>query len=997
MSKNDQNQAFDADAGGRSDLEEHISKTLLVTILKGDEAGATLDEIEEKVDEMDVPPELPPDERSLKGLMKRLDDEGRQALEIALGESLRIGHFWLGVEFLLMGLSKQKGSIFPKMLREMEIHPGQFRGILRGMVDVVIDKDWREEDAAVLGTEMFPQIQVADPDTLRKSFVAKSKPAPLLTPRVFTILRESAKLAGKGKVGHNQLLWATFQHRHLLTLQIFFSVVHKVGWSPDQMLSRLSELVEIIPEDLSGDIPKPHDDIPHPQGLFPSTREPQQGKSVLAAFGRDLTQLAREGKLHAAEGENARQAMAQIERILLQREAPNPILIGGPGVGKTAVVEGFAWRLAAKDKGVAAQLAGKRVIELSARVLTAGTKDRGDLEKRLRQLLNEVKAAQGESLVFIDEIHSILGGAASGGLNSIADAVKPALARDEFPCIGATTAAQYRNYSKKDAALAGRFTPVWIEEPSLEEAIQIVQKVATGRLTENRSVVVIPAAVEAAVKLSARYLHDERLPGKAIKVLDQACSGMIIGDPLSGQRGDLDSIKGKVVSVEAVLEVIAERTNIPVEQLAKTEKQRLRELEDTLKKRIIGQDEALVQVARVVKRAGAGLTDPRRPSGVFLFAGPAGMGQTELALALTEALFDREESILRLDMSEFMEEHQVARLTGAPHGYAGYEAEGELTGHLRRRPYSVVLLDKMEKAHQDVQRLFLQLFDSGRLTDSNGRLADGRNTIFIMTTNLGARDASGFKNETGGYQKKLKAAIDKHFSMEFIRRVDRIIYFTALDEDALVAIFDREFAPFKTRLRVDRGVEVTIAPSFKQQIAKQLAKKLTGARPLRPLIEDKIVAPLIEKVLTGNYKPGTRITIGQKSNVPVEKPAPKIDPGQPPKPKRPTSPEAGLPDLDDLDAEHQTPFDDRFLTLARNLLQTRGMSLEITDFAKNYLCTPYNQSLRGDRSPEQVFEDLIEIPLTDKFLAEEFQDGDWIRIDKKYDEIVFENMGGIEP
>jgi len=532
--------------------------------------------------------------------MQRLSDEGRQALAIALGESLRIGHFWLGIEFLLMALSKQKGNVFPKLLEEMEIHPGQFRGMLRGIVDVATEKDWRKQDVLALGAEALPRLQVADPDQLRRSFQANEEQLPVFTPRVFNILKDAAKLADEKPIGHNQLLGATLRHFHVLAMEVFLSMVYQVGWSHERMIGRLSELIEAKPEDLLGKTPK-----------------------------------------------------------------------------------------------------------------------------------------------------------------SAADAKPP-----------------------------------------------------------------------------------------------------LIGNSLSGRPAEVfQTVKGRVVTPEAVLKVSTDRTNIPVEQLAKTDKQRLLDLENTLKKRVIGQDDAVVQVVRVIKRAGAGLADPGRPLGVFLFAGPTGVGKTELALALAEALFDREDAIFRLDMSEFMEKHQVARLIGAPPGYVGYEAEGQLTGHLRQCPYSVVLLDKMEKAHKDVQHLFLQLFDSGRLTDSQGRLADGRNTIFIMTTKLGAKEALGFTNEAESYQEKLKAAIDKHFTLEFLNRIDRIVYFTPLNEDTLVAIFDREFAPFQARLRAEKGVEITIAKDAKRQIVKHVAKQLRGAHPLRRLIEDQVMAPIVDKLLTGKYKPGTRITI----------------------------------------------------------------------------------------------------------------------------------------
>ena len=546
------------------------------------------------------------EEVSLGDLMQRLNAEGRQALAIALGESLRIGHRWLGIEFLLMGLSKQKENAFPKLLEEMKIHPGQFRGMLRGIVDVATEQDWRKQDVLALGAEALSRLQVADPDQLRRSFLANAEQPPVLTPRLFAILKDAAKLSGAGPIGHNQLLGATLRHSQALAMEVFFSVVSQVGWSPERVIGRLAELIGVKPEDLVGEIPKPAADV-----------------------------------------------------------KPPPF------------------------------------------------------------------------------------------------------------------------------------------------------------------------------------------------------SGMIVGGSLTGLPEDkFQTVKGKVVTQEAVLEVIADRTNIPVKQLVKTEKERLRELENTLKKRVIGQDEAIAQVARVVKRAGAGLTEPRRPSGVFLFAGPTGVGKTELALALTEALFDNADAILRLDLSEFMEKHQVARLIGAPPGSAGDENEGQLTGHLRRYPYSVVMLKEMEKAHPDVQQLFLQLFESGRLTDSQGRFVNGRNAIFIMTTNLGAKEALGLTKEVTSYQEKLKAAIDEHFTGELLNRLDQVVYFTPLDEDALVAIFDREFVPFQTRVRAEKGVEVTVAPHAKRQIAQYVAKQLRGARPLRRLIEDQIMAAIVAKLHAGKYKPGTRITIG---------------------------------------------------------------------------------------------------------------------------------------
>jgi ATP-dependent Clp protease ATP-binding subunit ClpC len=946
-----------------------------------------------------------------------LGSEGREALEIALGESLRIGRFWLGVEFLLMGLSKQSNGVFPNMLREMGIDPGEFRGAFRGMAGIVSKQDWRQQDVAALGAEALPRLRVIKPDLLRQHFEPSREQVPVITPRMLAILEKAAELSGEGQIGHAHLLAAAvFRHHRSLAVQLFFSLASEAGWSPEQVLTRLAALVNTDPEEWIKDLPKlPGALPPRPGRPGRGPRPGPRGGSVVAELGRDLTAEAQAGKLHPAEGECARRAMAQMGRILLQREANNPILVGDPGVGKTAVVEGFAWRLAGGGKGAVKPLAGRRVVELSANALTAGTKYRGQLEERLQQLLAEVKAADGQIIVFIDEIHSILEGGSTSGL---ADAIKPALSRGEFPCIGATTVAEYRQHIEKDAALARRFTPVWLEEPGIEEAIEIAKKVAIGveadgeevekgRLAVHHGVTFAPEAVEAAVRLSARHLHDERLPGKAIKLLDQAASGLIIGGSLSGEPDDRSVVVSGTVTVDDVLEIVADRTNIPIEQLGKTDKQRLLELEGRLKARIIGQDAAIAQVVRVVKRAGAGLADPRRPQGVFMFAGPTGVGKTELALALTEALFDREDAVFRLDMSEFLEKHQVARLTGAPPGYVGYEAEGQLTGHLRRRPYSVVLLDEMEKAHPDVQHLFLQLFDNGRLRDAQGRLADGRNALFVMTTNLGAKEALGFVNVVSSYQEKLKAAIDEHFTLEFINRIDRIVYFDPLDEEALLAIFDREFTPFQARLHDEKGITVHVAEDVKGQIVRQVAVEMLGARPLRRMIEDRIIAPIIDKLLAGAYEPGAQVTIRQGHNLAVGQPPPRPDlppfdlgglgpsPAPPvPQPKRPGSPEEGLPHLDNVDDEHQARFDERFLELARRLGE-QGITLEIDRLAKYFLCAPNTKDLkpREGRSIEQAFEELIEEPLMDKLLAEEYTSGDWIKIDYRQDGVAFIKVG----
>lgn len=804
------------------------------------------------------------DRMPLPTLIAHLSEEGREALEIGLGEALRLGKFWLGVEFLLMGLSKQRGRPLPILLREMGFHPGDFRGYLRGAIRIV-NESWREQDPLSLGQKALPQVQVAAPELLAARRAETGDYPPVITPRLMAILQEAYVRAGKEQIGHRHLLASAMKQYRANAMQMFLGLAYTAEWSPDQVFKRVEELVNAKPEELpSGTDPvKGSPQFPHGRGDKQPLSTPDG--SILARIGYNLTQAAAAGKLGAAHGENARRALAEMGRVLLKKEGNNPIILGEAGVGKTAVVEGFAWRLAGQGKGIVPQLEGKQIIQLSPADLTAGTKYRGDLESRLQQLLDEVKQANGQIIIFIDEIHTILSSDSASGMSTIAEKLKPALARGEFPCIGATTVAEYRRYIEKDPALARRFTPVWLEEPTVEDAIQIVTHVARTRLSEHHGgITFTKKGIETAVSLTARYLHDERLPGKAIKVLDEAASSLILGGSLSGDPMDISMIADRQVNSKIVTHIVAAHTNIPAEQLAKSNNQRLRELKARLKARITGQDDAVDRVVRVLKRAGTGFANEKRPLGVFLFTGPTGVGKTELALALAEALFDDEEAILRLDMSEFMEKHQVSRLIGAPPGYVRSDEEGQLTGRLRRRPYSVVLLDEMEKAHEDVQHLFLQLFDNGRLTDNHGNVADGRNAIFIMTTNLGAKEVMGF-GQTPTYREKLKTALYDHFSPEFMNRLDRIVYFEPLGEEALLAIFDKEFAPFQERFN-KQGVSVEIPEAIKRKIVHEAAKQKMGARPLQRIIEDQIVSPLIDKLLDEEVSEGT-IHVGEDIEV----------------------------------------------------------------------------------------------------------------------------------
>ncbi|HHN93173.1 MAG TPA: AAA family ATPase [Anaerolineae bacterium] len=485
--------------------------------------------------------------------------------------------------------------------------------------------------------------------------------------------------------------------------------------------------------------------------------------------------------------------------------------------------------------------------------------------------------------------------------------------------------------------------------------------------------------IEEAVRLSIRYLHDEFLPGKAVKLLDQAGPRAVMGGSLSGLAGG--QAAGGEVTVELVRQVVSDRTGIPLTRLSQDDRARLLHLEEELRRRVKGQEEAIREVTRTVKRARAGLADPRRPLGVFLFAGPTGVGKTELALALAEALFDEEDAILRLDMSEYMEKYQVSRLIGSPPGYVGYQEEGQLTGRLRRRPYTVVLLDEMEKAHPEVQNLFLQLFDAGRLTDAHGNLADGRNALFIMTTNLGAREAMGFLDQPEPYQARLQAAIEEHFTPEFLNRIDRIVYFEPLNAETVLAIFDKLFTPVAERFRA-QGIVVEVSDSFKQELCRRHTDRKRGARALMRAIEDEIVAPLTDKLLAGEIGPGTKVVVGAGREWEMEGlPSPDF-------PGAPQPPDPAAPDTRDrLKAQNEAAFDRRFDALAGRL-RARGIEIEMEESAREFLCDPFWTEM----TLEQALAQLVERPLIEQLEAGDLTPGDRVRVKKYADHLEFERV-----
>ncbi|MBN2548311.1 MAG: ATP-dependent Clp protease ATP-binding subunit [Anaerolineales bacterium] len=882
-----------------------------------------------------IPAEEPPITQAslpaeLQELLLKLDGDARSAVEMGLGEALRLGQHFLGLEFLLMGLSRVPGAL-REALENARLDPGHLRGALRGLTGIRY-KDWRHlTRVPEIGAQALQYLQTSDSRKVIDKYThdqegefaaqlenpSQADLQVFITPRLHKVLQTAVAQAGQGAITTHHLIWACLQEEQSPAVLFALQEFSEAGLDPNQLIALAEQRLAEGSGEQPGQQPLPGRPPPQVQQKPPEEKgarpdSPLAPRGLLAQCGRNLTELARSGNINPAVGEAAGQAMYQIGLILQQTQANNPILLGDSGVGKTAIIEGFAWRLAVGEQHgqpVAPQLASKRVIDLSPNALMAGTRYRGDLEERLQALLREVREARGQVIVFIDEIHTILGGRSEGGLGTMADSLKPALARGEFPCIGATTVGEYRRHIESDPALARRFTPVWIEEPALDDAIQIVQTVAEKRLGPAHNVLYPTEVVREAVMLSVRYLHDEFLPGKAIKLLDQAGPRLVMGGSLRGVRpkqaeaapvDKTQPLPYGEVTVDLVRAIVSERTGVPLSSLSRDDRQRLLDMEKYLMLRIKGQDEPVRHVARVIKRARAGLGNPRKPLGVFLFAGPTGVGKTEMALAMAEALFDDDKAIFRLDMSEFMEKHQVSRLIGSPPGYVGYEEEGQLTGRLRRRPYSVILLDEMEKAHPDVQNLFLQLFDAGRLTDSHGNLADGRNAIFIMTTNLGAKVPMGFQRpQMANFTQQIKSAIESHFSPEFLNRLDRIIIFEPLSDDAMLAIFDKLFLDVQARLK-SQGVEIEADEEFKRDLCRRNADHQRGARDLQRAIEDEIVAPLTDQLLAGELPAGARVVIGTGGQITVQKskkrsaqqarPAPEsgTDPDAPADPSAPT-------------------------------------------------------------------------------------------------------------
>ena len=809
-------------------------------------------------------------------MMQRFTDDAQRVLSFAQEAALELGHDYVGTEHVLIGLTKVKNGVAAKALEELNI-------VTEDIFEAVEEQVGRGNKKA---TSIY------------------------MTPRVKNVLELAVQVANR------------MNHNYVGTEHILLGLLSDGGGVAVGILRamniRTDDIVEAIRHILGSSTNGNH------SGQEGANNNGDLGE--LTDFATDLNESAKQGKIDPVIGRDTE--IQRVIQILSRRTKNNPVLIGEPGVGKTAIAEGLAQRIV--NGNVPEILRNKRIISLSISSMLAGAKYRGEFEERLKKAIDEVQQHK-DMIIFIDEIHTLVGAGATEGAMDAANILKPALARGEFQVIGATTLDEYKKHIEKDAALERRFQPVQVGEPNEEDALEILRGLR-DRYEAFHKAKITDEALKAAVTLSSRYITDRFLPDKAIDVVDEAASKVrmkvfSVAPDVKALEDRLNTVKKEkeaavtsqdfekaaklrdeeqalvkeiddkktvakeesdqklIVTEEDIAAVVAQWTGIPVTKIAEEESETLLHLEDELHKRVIGQDDAVTAVAKAVRRARAGLKDPKRPIGSFLFLGPTGVGKTELARALASSLFGDESAMIRLDMSEYMEKHTVSRLVGAPPGYVGYEEGGQLTDAVRRKPYSVILLDEVEKAHADFFNILLQVLDDGRLTDSQGRTVDFRNTVIIMTSNLGAKALHKNSTELGFLapkkaeshsndskridfkeaKKSVLDAVKRHFRPEFLNRIDEMIVFHPLTEEALTKIVTILMSDVIKRLG-ERDLHLEITPEAMKLLVKEGSDFTMGARPLKRAIQRLIEDPVSDLILKGEAIAGKTIKANAKDN-----------------------------------------------------------------------------------------------------------------------------------
>ena len=810
-------------------------------------------------------------------MFEKFTDGARKVMVLAQEEAHKLGQLYVGTEHLLLGLIREGDGVAAQALAKLDV----------------------TYDAAV---EQIKQISTTS-----------DEPAPAghipFTPRAKRVLESALRemiSSGQSYIATEHLLLGILREGNGVALE----ALSRMGVSTDAVRSAVNDLLPKRPPQPV----MPMAGVGGPQTGFGGPRQGEEEGSSLNEYGRDLTKMARNGELDPVIGRD--DETEQVMQILARRTKNNPLLIGDPGVGKTAVVEGLAERIASGD--VPEMLHDKSVWTLDVASLVAGAKYRGEFEDRLKRVVAEVRE-DPSIILFIDEMHTLIGaGSAEGSLDAAA-ILKPALSRGEIHVIGATTLDEYRKHVEKDSAFARRFQTVMVDEPTPEETIKILDGLRP-RYEKHHHVTYPQESIEAAVSLSDRYIQDRFLPDKAIDLLDEAGASIHIHanprpegmeeaerqlhevhaqreqaasdqnyEQAAGLRDQEKELQERVKQMEAawhkasetstavvtpedIAEVVSRSTGVPVTNLTEAETSKLLRMESVLHERIVGQDEAVTQVSKAIRRSRAGLRDPRRPTGSFVFLGPSGVGKTELAKTLAEFLFGTEDALITFDMSEYMEKHTVSRLVGAPPGYVGYDEGGELTKAVRQKPYSVVLFDEIEKAHPDIFNILLQILEEGRLTDGQGRKVDFRNTVIIMTSNVGAREIAqsaplGFAvaREEGGLddvaiKRNVMSEVRKLFRPELLNRIDDIIVFKSLTNEQMLSIIDLLVADLRDRL-IARGMTINLTTAAKQLLAKEGSDATYGARPLRRAIQTMLEDPISEAILQGTWHEGSVIDV----------------------------------------------------------------------------------------------------------------------------------------